>query len=284
MKLRELLIDLFNARPLHRATQGNYRRAVVYFENYVGREAVVSDLTNRSVNSWLAASETEYPGSYVASLRRDLLVVWNFAADCGLCQHPKGRLIRRPTVDRKPASAWPNWWIPRLIEACQELPGNVRKFGVPRAWFMEAYLRVQSEILCRPADMRLLQWSNLEPDGTIVWTQHKTGKPNSATISRDTLSSVNRLRGMHPIVIFPLGKNSIELMVFKVFEAARIEKPKGESFGHLRHTGGTAIARSLGNDAARTALGHTPASKVFEQFYLDRTKIPRRQNLQWWTE
>ncbi len=132
MKLRELLVDLFNARPLHRATQANYRRAVVYFENHVGREAVVSDLTNRSVNSWLAASETEYPGSYVASLRRDLLVVWNFAADCGLCQHPKGRLIRRPTVERKPASAWPNWWIPRLIEACQELPEISANSEFPR--------------------------------------------------------------------------------------------------------------------------------------------------------
>ncbi len=73
MKLRELLVDLFNVSSVAPRDASELSPRCRVFENHVGREAVVSDLTNRSVNSWLAASETEYPE---ATSRRFAGICW----------------------------------------------------------------------------------------------------------------------------------------------------------------------------------------------------------------
>lgn len=284
MKLLEVLEDLRISRPLSKGSLENYRRAVRYFQDYLGRDAVVTDLTTRAVNGWLTLEETRHAGSYCRSLRRDLKVIWNFAADSQLCPHPRSRLLRRAIEEEKVVSSWPLEWIPKLIEASQRIEGNIRRHHVPRAAFCEAYFRVQVDLLCRPTDMRMLRWGMISAKGEVTWTQNKTRRGNRMLLSAESMRAIQALKGMHDIFVFPMSKNAIELMIRKIFDIAGIKKPRKESLGHLRHTGGTAIAVKQGCDAARKALGHTPASKVFEQFYLDASKLPSTpvEQARWW--
>ena len=284
MRLIEVLESLILARRISKSTIANYRRSITYFCDFVGYDAKIEDLTIQRVNAWLASSEADWELSYVKSLRRDLLVVWNFAADMELCSHPKSRMIRAQKYEHKPATAWPANWIPRLLDAAMELPGKIKRHDVERCWYAEAYLRMQLELLCRPTDMRLLRWAQLSPDGIVEWTQHKTGHFMRCQVSRNTMRAVNRLKGMDREHVFPLSKTATECLIHLIFEKAGIEKPSGESFGHLRHTGGTAIASDKGNDAARRALGHTPGSRVFEKHYLDASKLPTLQAGTWWED
>jgi hypothetical protein len=283
MLLREALDSLNAARPISPGTLANYRRACRYFSDYVGFDAKVSDLTTRRVNEWLLSCESNYDPTYVRSLRRDLLVVWNHAADCEECVHPKSRLIRIPKTDKRNPTAWPSNWIPRLLEASSKIDGLIKRYRVERSWYAEAYLRTQLELLCRPSDMRYLKWIQLQPDGLVEFAQHKTGHVVRCRLTRETLRKVNRLRGLDQNSIFPLSKSATEIMIQRLFEIAGIEKPEGESLGHLRHTGGTQIASTQGNDKARQALGHTPDSRVFEKHYLDSSKLPIIEGQSWWT-
>jgi integrase len=282
MLLKEVLDSLVLARKLSPLTVANYRRAIIYFSNHIGDNAKVSDLTLQRVNSWLSSSESDYNPRYVKSLRRDLLVVWNHAADLELIAHPKTRLIRRPQCEIKPPTAWPAYWIPRLLEACEKLPGKIKRYPMERSVYCEAYLRVQLDLLCRPTDMRFLRWSQLDGDGTITWSQHKTGHLVKRKLSRPAFAAVNRLKGVDRDYLFPLSKSANERLIARIFQAAGITKPVGESLGHLRHTGGTMIAAREDNDTARRALGHTEDSRVFEKFYLDTTQIPPVESSVWW--
>lgn len=282
MLLRDALSSLSAARPLAAGTLSNYQRAVRYFGDFIGADPRVDDLDSRRVNSWLARMEDNYDASYCRSLRRDLLVVWNHAADIEECVHPKPRLIRIPKMQPKTPFSWPVHWIPQLLESVSTINGVIKRWGIERSVYAEAYLRVELDLLCRPTDMRRLMWSQVEGDGHVTWTQNKTGRIQRCKISREALRAMNRLRGLHETYVFPLSKTATELLICKIFLNAGIEKPPKQSLGHLRHTGGTAIAASAGNDAARAALGHSPESRVFERHYLDVNKLPVVESTQWW--
>lgn len=283
MKLLDAFEDLCLARDLSKGTRENYRRAIRYLNDYVGKDLDCKELNHRLVNGWLARCEDQYDPQYVRSLRRDLLVVWNHAADLEACEYPKNRLIRLSALPEKTPEAWPLEWMNQLLEGCRKLRGKVRGSNIERRYYAEAYFRVQFELLCRPTDMRHLLWCQLEGE-TIEFVQNKTRRKFRGALSDDARFSLSLIRGLHDQVIFPLRKTATELMIRRVFELSGIEKPKGQSLGHVRHTGGSVIAKQCGNDKARASLGHTPNSTVFEKHYLDPRFTERdtaKANL-WW--
>lgn len=279
-----LLIDVLESLqltfPLAPATVANYRRAVRYFSDFIGRDADTSDLNALRVNAWLASSESMYDPSYVISLRRDLLRTWNFAADSELCQHPKARLIRRSKFQQTKPTAWPKGWIAELIVAAERIEGTIHRWGIPRAHYADAYLRTAKDLLCRPTDMRRLLWLQLEGDGTIAFRQNKTGKPVKKKLLPSTHKAILRIRSERSH-IFPLSKTATEVLICKLFALAGLEKPKGESLGHLRHTGGSHIRAMAGKDIAKEHLGHAPGSVVFDRHYLDPDVEPALESIDW---
>jgi hypothetical protein len=281
MLLSSIIKSLSEARQLDKNNLANYRRATIYFSNYIGRDATLSDVTTSTVNGWLTSEQTTRQASYVRNLRRDFIVVWNFAADNELCTHPKTRLIRRPKFTRPSPRAWPIEWIPKLIAASSRLTGKIKSLQCSRADFCRAYLLVQIDLLCRPTDMRYMRWKNIKPDGTVNWVQHKTRRETTAKLSSDALNALNKLRGLDDMFCFPLSKSCCERLIRALFVEAGIEKPCKQSLGHLRHTGGTITARKLGVDSARAALGHAPDSTIFERHYYDQSKESVDVN-SWW--
>lgn len=92
----------------------------------------------------------------------------------------------------------------------------------------------------------------------------------------------NPARGEGSLHVFEMSKAAHEYMIGQVFQVARIEKPSKQSLGHVRHTGGTALAVKYGPDVARQALGHTRDSRVFETHYFDRRQLKDVAKLNWW--
>jgi site-specific recombinase XerC len=281
MLMNAVLAELEASRDLSKGSIANYRRALQYFENYIGRASSIDDCTTQRVNAWLRSEQETRPNSYVLNLRRDLIVVWNYAAECEHCEFPRMRLIRRPRVERPSPEAWPIEWIPRLIEACEQLDSKIRMRAIKHSDYARAYLLTQLDMLCRPTDMRNLRWACIKGD-RVEWVQNKTRVVHSSRLKPRTVAAIEQLRGLDEMFVFPLGKSATERMIRRIFVAAGIEKPKKQSLGHLRHTGGTAIADKSNVDAARSALGHLPDSRVFERHYLDRRKSKETDVVEWW--
>lgn len=281
MLLNELLTSLADARELSVLTRENYRRAVTYFGNFIGRPPSVEDLDEDRLNAWLRRSQDDYSPQTVRNLRRDLLVVWRYAADKGLCRYPIGRVIRNPRVDRPVPKAWPVEWIPRLFAAAKTMQGHVRGHDVTRSAYAEAYFRFAVDLLCRPTDLRSMTWSAIHGD-TVTWQQNKTRLRQTAKLQAATVEALRKIRHLDQVRIFPIAKTTTERLIRDVFHAARIKRPPRESLGHLRHTGGSAIAGKHGCDAARRALGHSPESRVFERHYLDASHLPIIDATSWY--
>lgn len=274
-KLLELVASLAVSRVLAKGTEANYRRAVTYFGNYLGRDAELSDLNEFKVSEWLRSIEREYPASYIRNLRRDLLVSWRHAADLELLPYPRTRLVRNPRPEPKTILAWPLDWIPRLLRACDAIEGTLNALPCSKRVYASAYFRTQLDLLCRPSDMRALTWTSISSDGVVRWQQSKTSYGAFARLRQETAEALEALRPVSDrFRVFPLSKSSTERLIKQVFQEALIEKPAKQSLGHVRHTGGTAIAGTHGNDAARQALGHKPGSKVFESHYLAPAHVP----------
>jgi integrase len=282
-KLRDFAELMPTTRPLAKDTAANYRRAVNYYGNHIGRDADLSDLDEHRISAWLKAIEdTGYDPGYVRSLRRDLLIVWRFAADCEAVRYPRNRLVRMPRREQEPVTVWPLEWVPRLIQAAKTLQGSIRNYRIGYGVYAEAYFRTQIDLLCRPSDMRKLTWTAITLD-SVAFRQSKTSVRHLAKLVPETLESIMRLNGLDSVRVFPLSKSATERLIRKVFKAAGIAKPEGESLGHIRHLGGTTIAGRAGCGAARRALGHTVDSRVFEKHYLDSTKLPDVDYSGWWT-
>jgi integrase len=280
MRLLEVCNALYQSREISRLTLANYIRAARYFSDWLGRDAETQDLVEIKVNQWLVRELETRSKSYVKNLRRDFLIVWRFAADLELAKQPSSRLVRKPRVEPREVTVWPVSWVPRLLAACQKLDGNLKSLPISRAVYMEAYFRVQIDLLCRPSDVRGLCWPSIR-GGSVRFTQGKTFARHAAQLSKETLEAIEQLRGIDQLRVFPLSKSSTEVLIAKVFELAGINKPEKQSLGHVRHTGGTEIARRKGCDAARIALGHAPESKVFERHYLSQEAITPTY-YDWW--
>ena len=264
-----VLETLRQSRALDAETFANYRRATEKFGNFIGRSGSLNDLEIVSINRWIEYLETQYKLTTVKNIRRDFLVVWHFAADQGLCSDPPIRKIRKVKPPKPMPEAWPASWVPRLIRGAESLVGCL-KCGTPYSTYAAAMFRFLADTLLRPKDCRLVKWDCIRPDGSIVLTQNKTKRVVVRRLQPSTMKALGKMP-RPGCEVFWLSKTQSERLVRMTFHAAKICKPKGQSIGHFRHTGGTEIFKKLGSDAAREALGHTPDSRIFEIHYLDPT-------------
>jgi integrase len=281
-KLMQLTEQLENSRPLTAESLANYRRAVQKYSDYIGIDAEIKDLEDDRINAFLRSLEDELSNNTIRNIRRDFLIVWRFAAYKKLCEMPMSRNIRLLPADDFSPKAWPVEWIPRLISAASNMPGRVKSLGIERAVFAEAYLRVCLDLICRPKDVRGLEWSCIAKNGGVAFRQSKTRRMLRGKLRNETMVSLEPMRDLGQSMVFPLSKSSVEYVIRLIFQHAKISKPVGESFGHFRHTGGTHIAKKLGNDRAKKALGHSPDSKVFEKHYQEQSEHNPDDVLNWW--
>lgn len=279
MNLSGITEEISNSRTLDPDNLANYERTVRQFGEFLGRPATIEDLSASSVNKWLTKLDARYAPRTVANMRRNLLVVWNFAADRDYCQPPPRRKLRSRKVPKPIPVAWPVEWVDRLFTAARSIPGCIYD-GTPRRVYAEALLRMSADLLCRPKDLRLLQWTAVRPNGVVAWIQNKTQTLSSAQLQPETVAILEQLPKKRKN-IFWLSKAAQERLIRLVFEAAGIEKPRGQSLGHLRHTGATQIWLGQGAEAAREAIGHRRSSRVMEEHYLDATAT-KRQSGKWY--
>lgn len=251
-----------------------YGYTIARFREYLRREPMLVDLTDRTFNDFISAAAEIYSPHALRGYYRALLAMWRSAFAWEATEvHP--RRTRRPKVPPMIPDAWTLEETAALIEAAGRLPGKAG--GIPRRLLLRAWMLAQYDTAFRTADMLALRLDNVDwITGVVVIRQEKTGFPISRRLRPETLAAISATLAFAPgrERLFPLSKDRSRRGLYRAWsdlrELADMCGGREERNGpqKVRRTSATHLAREAGIEAATKALGHKDASLAV-RYYLD---------------
>jgi integrase len=240
-----------------------YSSPVVSFGRFLHRPAVLADLTDRTVNLWLAWLVEQVSRETAHSYRRILLVLWREAYRLELVEHgPRNvRPIRRPERLIEGFSAEE---ASLLILACDRLQGRMPKINHCRRLFWRTFISTAWFTGLRLGDVLAIERQKIEASGRVSVVQRKTGRLLVRQIPLPVLAEVDEMRGAGPGLIWPLWQ-STERELFREFQQVVLLAGLRGTIKWLRR-GSASEVEKIKRGAGSTHLGHRTAG-IFEKHY-----------------
>lgn len=158
----------------------------------------------------------------------------------------------------------------KLLATAERTPGMFtrNKYPMRKAAFWRALILVGYSTGLRLGDMERLAFDDIEPDGTLIVTQHKTGATIRCCLLPAAHEAVKAIRWPVRRLIF--GGVICRRAYFDAFkEIVRAAGLTGTT-KWLRRTSGT-LVESIAPGRGHEQLGN--GRKVFESHYLDQRQI-----------
>ena len=256
-------------RNLRGSSNYQLSRSVNLFSQWLGRDAKISDLSGDTVSVWLQAMEQKLSARTVAGHRVNLVGLWRFLAEDGLCEAPRQvRKIEKP--DPCPV-AWTMEELRLLLQQAQETPG-IMCDGTPWCVYWEATIRTAYDTGLRRSDLWILRKDQIRPDGIQI-RQAKTGRTHQPRLGTRTLELLRQIKHAPPLS-WP-GKNSRQWYTEWNLLVARARIRPG-ALQQIRRTGATHLYREHPEDVQRY-LGHrTP---TMQRHYVDLSLAAPQSNM-----
>lgn len=264
MTLDSLCAEYTSARDVAPSTTKWLRYVAARYSRWLGHAATTADLSDSSLNQWLAALLVEPVARRTArSYRGALVMLWRFAVEENLIDSPPRRL-RLVKVDPIVPCAWTEGEVLRLLDQAKCMRGCY-PCGVGRCTFWVAIILAIWESGLRIGDLLGLRRDQVNADGVGVVVQRKTGWPITFQFSARTMSMIRELESDDRPLIF--GDVLCRDWIFTVMR--RLAKSAGLSGGtkKIRKSGATAVERSHPG-AAMAYLGHKTPGLAY-QYYVD---------------
>lgn len=178
-------------RDIEASTQLFYVTKVSRFCRYLGRQAVVSDLNDVTINRFLTARLDQVARDTVKGERSSLLAFWRAAYDDRIIDNPPGRvkLIKRTP---KVVEGWTNEQLGRLLSVIARQPGRFNGKRIDRSKFGLAVVRTLYDTGLRLGDLLKLEAKQLLAGGFAV-VQRKTRKVVDCQLSAETLATIREI-------------------------------------------------------------------------------------------
>jgi len=186
--LRNLLTQYSTERDLSVGHENNLRRALRFYGDYIGREPICFDY--ETVNLFLSSILRTRSRETAKLYRRCIVTIWNYAADCGQCEHPITRRIKRIRSQLDPPRAFSVEDVARLIDAAGTLPG-VYPWGT-RADYWQALISGGVACGLRRGDLFRLPRS-IDDGRPFSIVESKTGLQETRKLSQDAVARLRRL-------------------------------------------------------------------------------------------
>jgi len=260
--LATLISEAATERAWRKSTAYQMNRTVEILSDWLQRPATTGALGDAVVSDWLQHLQTCYASRTVATHRANLMTVWRYAADRGLCGWPgRIRRCRRPTPDPR---AWTLEEVRRLVEAARESPGG-RRNGRRVAWsdWLPTLLLVTYETGLRRTDVLEMHRGDVDDCGRVRVRMRKTGRVAYRMLSEQTAARLRELPGDRPLAID--GK-TLDRQLRRLCERACVASG---GLQRLRRTGATYCYRTGGIEAARAYLCHE--TETCWRNYVDRS-------------
>lgn len=274
VSLSESLADMLGASEIEKITREQYERSLRFFELFLGRPAVSTDLTHEKVNAWLAwlATVRNASATTIRNNRVGLCRLWNYLVQEDLAQPYSLRKLRIAKPKPKVVQAWTKKQVQQLLKAAGEMAGTL-KCGIPANQFFRALIHVAYDSGLRPSDLRRLQWQSVDFERRIATiVQHKTGNPHSFAMSDATIKALQQITKPTRPLVFPLGKAGVYIRLNKLFKLAEkhgFRRKVGQSLGMLRKVHATEVYKQHGLSAAAESLGHVSGHGIAKRHYVD---------------
>jgi integrase len=262
MLLRDFIASYVSSRDISREYSKQIGWTVDRFERFLKRPALLTDLTDGTINLWLDwLIETGLARRTVRGQRTTMLCLWRAAHFDRLIDHPPSR-IKKIACPRLIPSAEPPEKVAALIVESRKLTGCFQRSNVPRAEFWFAFIVFLWETGLRLGDALRVEQENII-GGVLVLTQHKTGWPLVCPLSNACLLAIEATSPGFRKRIFgdALSRGHIEK------EFRKLAKAAGFSGGpkKIRKSGATAVEAATPG-AAMAYLGHRTPGLAYAHY------------------
>ncbi|MCE9555652.1 MAG: tyrosine-type recombinase/integrase [Planctomycetes bacterium] len=258
-------------------TQRQDTQAIKTFAEYLGREALLSDLTDQSVAGWMAwllRTKNLVPQSVNASRHR-MLCMWRFLARKRFAaEFPEVGMLAEP---QPVPTAWTQEQMCKLFAACRAWTGP--DFGGVNGagWFL-ALTHIAYDTGMRAAELWALQWDWLDWETgdlvvpAVVRKGHRQGMVYS--LHADTLAILKTITEPQRELILPMDRDKARFYsrFNTLLESAGLPHDRRSKLHRLRRTCASWLESVLPGSAT-AALGHS--SRRVTEKYLD-VRITKR--------
>lgn len=239
------------------------RHSCDLFQAWAARPLQLDELTEPLLSAFVKAMEARYSKRYAINHRANCLAVWNAAADAGLCEHPRSRLVRKLKRPRPNPQAWTLDEMKRIIAAAERMDGKTAR-GIWRRVYFPCLIHVAYETGLRRGDLWRLHRDDVTDDGRLLICQHKTSDPQVCQLTPRTLERLCGIPGPIPLA-WPSNEKTYYLIWKRLCVAAGV--PHGATH-RVRRTGATHLWLR-DPEAVQQYLGHrTPEMRWH---YIDRS-------------
>lgn len=259
MTLTELVEQYLSSRDVcPEYAQGVHWKAR-QFARWLGNKEV-SSLSEDSLNRFLRSLKDARSPSTVRNYRGDLLVLWRYAADCGLVPYPQVRRVVRPSVPQTVPECWTTDEVRQLLEVVAKLPGELRN-GVRRNIYWQAAIRVGYETGLRRSDIWRVALSAVSTTNVLFSVAHKTGHREVHQLTQRTADLLRHIGRQMPLD-WPYNQRHFGVAFEKIVRKTLIRRG---TFKWLRRASGSYVEAAEPGAGPRH-LGHSSPA-VFARFY-----------------
>lgn len=265
---------LFGKSP---ATCRLYGYSFKYFDDHLGRECTIHDLTDENVMGTMEMIRGRGLSLRTANKTRDqLCALWSFLARKGIVP-TWPEVPSFPEPHRDPV-AWSRAELFALWEVCAAQMGTIA--GIPAGrWWLSLHA-LAWDTLERVGALRQLLWSDVSigMDWVHIRAEIRKGRrrDHTAKLHPNTGALLRSIREPAREMVFPWDKNHVYFWTrYKRMRASvGLSVDRLHSFHALRRTGAS-FAEAAGVDAS-VLLGHS-SRKVTERYYLSSRIVQRPQ-------
>lgn len=231
------------------------------FERFLGRTALINDLTAETCADWARWMAGSRSPATVRSKISSMMTLWRFAAEARLTSPPR-RPVRWRVPDRLPI-VWSLKEVARLLAAADRQLGFWGDVPARLCWrilvlmIWDTGARIGEVRQARVSDVDLARATWLVP------AAHSKGRRRDRLyrLHRETtdLIRASLLEPRHLLLPYPRHWRSLWVDFSRLLVAAGLPSDRAHKFHCLRRTAESYAAASRGIAWAAQAVGHTPA-------------------------
>lgn len=261
------------------ASSKNYRINIRHFSRSLGRESVLSDLTNEAIldaMQWMVDRKANVVTAN--KLRIHLVSLWTFLAKRGVTTtFPDVRPFPQPK--RSPVG-WSETQLNRLFSVLQQVPGTI--CGLPSCewhvchhlWLWFTAERLTASLEFRAADL------DLDTGWCLIRAETRKGKTRDLRrrLPADVLPRFRRFVGFDPVreKLFPL-EVTVQMLFLrykKILAVAGLPNGRESMYHRMRRS---AVSHFTARGGNGTLLADHSSSKTTHESYLDPTIVVEQQ-------
>jgi integrase len=267
--LRSYLTSILAERDVSRRYAANLHQRLASFGDYLGREALLEDLSPEVLNAWIAhlQESTGWVPKTIRHYQAAVVLVWRAAFERQAIDRPPWRLMRIK-VPKRIVRAWTLDELRAILAATKWLKGDVPGTSIWKRDWMRAFILTAYCTGYRRCDLMHHALREDLRDGVLTVTECKTGKVIARRLSTQALLALERVEHEKYLLPWDGGSSGVRgfYASFRVLVRHAGVSPGGPH--KIRKSAGSYAQRANGNGQA--LLGHEQAD-TFHRHYHDRS-------------